>query len=69
MSFVPGVGIVKGMAVTLRRFFEPKVTVKYPEERYEVAPRLRRSTISAVFKPSRISCSRRSRPLCARKFQ
>ena len=41
MSFVPGVGIVKGMAVTLRRFFEPKVTVKYPEERYEVAPRFR----------------------------
>ncbi|HEU5203434.1 MAG TPA: hypothetical protein VFU17_04000, partial [Candidatus Limnocylindrales bacterium] len=41
MSFVPGVGIVKGMALTLRRFFEPKVTVKYPEERYEVAPRFR----------------------------
>ena len=41
MSFVPGIGIVKGMALTLRRFFEPKVTVKYPEERYEVAPRFR----------------------------
>ena len=33
MSLVPGLGIAKGMAVTLRRFFEPKVTVKYPEDR------------------------------------
>jgi len=41
VSLVPGLGIVKGMALTLRRFFEPKVTVKYPEERYEVAPKFR----------------------------
>ncbi|MEO8571757.1 MAG: NAD(P)H-dependent oxidoreductase subunit E [Chloroflexota bacterium] len=41
MSFVPGLGIAKGMALTLRRFFEPKVTVKYPEERYEIAPKFR----------------------------
>ena len=41
MSFVPGLGIVKGMALTLRRFFEPKVTVKYPEERAEVSPKFR----------------------------
>ena len=41
MSLVPGVGIVKGMALTLRRFFEPKVTVKYPEEHYVVAPKFR----------------------------
>ncbi len=33
MSLIPGLGIVGGMAVTLRRFFEPKVTVKYPEDR------------------------------------
>ena len=33
MSLVPGLGIVKGMGLTLRRFFEPKVTIKYPEER------------------------------------
>ena len=32
MSFVPGLGIVKGMALTLRRFFEPKVTHLYPED-------------------------------------
>ena len=33
MSLVPGLGIAQGMALTLRRFFEPKVTVKYPEDR------------------------------------
>ena len=31
MSFVPGMGILKGMALTLRRFFAPKVTIRYPE--------------------------------------
>jgi len=41
VSFVPGLGIAKGMALTLRRFFEPKVTIKYPEERYEAAPKFR----------------------------
>ena len=41
MSFVPGLGIVRGMALTLRRFFEPKVTIKYPEQRAEVAPKFR----------------------------
>src|SRR5688572_28925923 len=41
MSFIPGLGIVKGMALTLRRFFEPNVTIKYPEERADVAPRFR----------------------------
>jgi len=33
MSLIPGLGIVSGMALTLRRFFEPKVTVMYPEDR------------------------------------
>ncbi len=41
MSFVPGLGIVKGMALTLRRFFEPKVTIMYPEVRADVAPKFR----------------------------
>ena len=41
MSFVPGLGIVKGMALTLRRFFEPKVTVMYPEERRDVPHKFR----------------------------
>jgi hypothetical protein len=35
MSLVPGIGIVRGMSVTLRKFFEPKVTVKYPEVRLD----------------------------------
>ena len=41
MSLIPGVGLLGGMAVTLRRFFEPKVTIKYPEVRADVAPKFR----------------------------
>ena len=41
MSFVPGLGLVKGMALTLRRFFEPKVTVMYPEVRRDVPHKFR----------------------------
>jgi ferredoxin len=41
MSIVPGLGIMKGMAVTLRRVFEPKVTVKYPEVRLDVPHKFR----------------------------
>jgi ferredoxin len=41
MMGIPGLGIAKGMALTLRRFFEPKVTIMYPEERLDVAPRFR----------------------------
>ncbi len=41
MSFVPGFGIVKGMALTLRRFFQPKVTVMYPEVRVDVPHKFR----------------------------
>ena len=35
VSLVPGLGIVRGMSLTLRRFFEPKVTIKYPEVRLD----------------------------------
>jgi ferredoxin len=41
MSFIPGLGIAKGMALTLRRFFEPKVTIMYPEVRPDVTPKFR----------------------------
>jgi ferredoxin len=41
MSFVPGLGIVKGMALTLRKFFEPKATIKYPEVRLDVPHKFR----------------------------
>ena len=40
-ELIPGLGIVKGMALTLRRFFEPKVTVMYPEVRVDVSPKFR----------------------------
>jgi hypothetical protein len=41
MSFIPGLGLAKGMAVTLRRIFEPKATIRYPEERPDQSPRFR----------------------------
>ena len=36
-GLVPGLGLVKGMALTLRRFFAPKATVRYPEMPADVA--------------------------------
>jgi NADH:ubiquinone oxidoreductase subunit E len=41
MSAIPGLGIVKGMAFTLRRFFQPAGTIRYPEVTPEVPPRYR----------------------------
>jgi ferredoxin len=38
---VPGLGILKGMGLTLRRFFEPKATIKYPEVPADVSTRFR----------------------------
>jgi len=35
VSLVPGLGLAKGMALTLRKFFEPKVTIRYPEVRLD----------------------------------
>ena len=40
-SLIPGLGIVKGMALTLRRFFAPKATVMYPEMPADVATKFR----------------------------
>jgi Thioredoxin-like [2Fe-2S] ferredoxin len=40
-GFLPGLGLVKGMATTLRRFFEPKATIRYPEVRPEGSPKFR----------------------------
>ena len=48
MSLDPGLGIVKGMALTLRRFFEPKVTVMYPEVRADVSPQVPRPAAAAL---------------------
>jgi NADH:ubiquinone oxidoreductase subunit E len=41
VSFIPGFGLAKGMALTLRRFFEPKVTIRYPEVAADVSPKFR----------------------------
>jgi ferredoxin len=41
MMRLPGIGIVKGMSLTLRRFFEPKATIKYPEVRIDVPHKFR----------------------------
>ncbi len=41
MSLIPGVGLVRGMALTLRRFFEPKATVRYPEVKADIPPKFR----------------------------
>jgi ferredoxin len=41
VSFIPGLGIVKGMALTLRRFFEPKATIMYPEVPADSSPKFR----------------------------
>ena len=41
MSLIPGLGIARGMALTLRRFFEPKATIRYPEARADIPPKFR----------------------------
>ena len=41
MARIPGSGIVRGMALTLTRFFQPKVTVRYPEVKADIPPRNR----------------------------
>jgi len=41
MIRLPGLGVVKGMTLTLRKFFSPKVTVMYPEVRVDVPPKFR----------------------------
>jgi NADH:ubiquinone oxidoreductase subunit E len=38
---IPGTGIVKGFATTLRNFFSPKVTRQYPEARPQMSDRWR----------------------------
>jgi NADH:ubiquinone oxidoreductase subunit E len=41
MALPPGLGVVKGMLLGLVRFFQPKITVQYPEQQTEIAPRHR----------------------------
>jgi len=41
VSRVPGLGIARGMSITLRRFFAPKATVRYPEVKADIAHKFR----------------------------
>ena len=41
MSMVPGLGLLRGMALTFRRFFQPAVTIRYPEVDADIAVRFR----------------------------
>jgi hypothetical protein len=41
MINLPGLGLVKGMGLTLRRFFEPKATIRYPEVKADVPHKFR----------------------------
>ena len=41
VSIVPGMGLVRGMGFTLKRFFAPKATVRWPEQPADVAPKFR----------------------------
>ena len=41
MNLVPGLGIVRGMSLTLLRFFQPKVTNLYPEVPAAISPKFR----------------------------
>jgi len=41
MIRLPGLGLVKGMSLTLIKFFSPKVTVMYPEVRVDVPHKFR----------------------------
>ncbi len=41
MSMVPGLGLLRGMALTFRRFFQPAVTIRYPEVDADIAVKYR----------------------------
>jgi hypothetical protein len=41
MSNIPGLGLARGMGLTLRRFFAPKATIKYPEEPAQIPHKFR----------------------------
>ena len=41
MSFIPGIGLARGMMLTLLRFFQPKATIRYPEVQNDQSPKFR----------------------------
>ena len=38
---VPGLGLIKGLAVTLKHLLQPSITQEYPDEKPDLAPRTR----------------------------
>jgi NADH:ubiquinone oxidoreductase subunit E len=53
---VPGFGIAMGMVHTLVRFFQPKVTVQYPEELQEISPHHRGRLILLYDEAGNLKC-------------
>ena len=41
MSLLPGMGLARGLGLTLRRFFEPKATIRYPEVKADIPGKFR----------------------------
>jgi NADH:ubiquinone oxidoreductase subunit E len=58
MSFarIPGWGIARGMLDTLVRFFQPKVTVQYPEVVQEISPHQRGRLILLYDEAGNLKC-------------
>jgi len=53
---VPGFGMAMGMVHTLVRFFQPKVTVQYPEEVQEISPHHRGRLILLYDEAGNLKC-------------
>jgi NADH-quinone oxidoreductase subunit E len=53
---VPGFGMAMGMVHTLVRFFQPKVTVQYPEELQEISPHHRGRLILLYDEAGNLKC-------------
>jgi NADH:ubiquinone oxidoreductase subunit E len=53
---VPGFGVAMGMVHTLVRFFQPKVTIQYPEQRQEIAPHHRGRLILLYDEAGNLKC-------------
>jgi NADH-quinone oxidoreductase subunit E len=58
MSFakIPGYGMARGMLDTLVRFFQPKVTVQYPEAAKEISPHHRGRLILLYDEAGHLKC-------------
>jgi NADH-quinone oxidoreductase chain I len=48
--------LLKGLKLTLGYFFSKKVTMRYPEEKWEVAPRWRGRHVLTVYESGKIRC-------------